>query len=1217
MHTESDSDLFAPTFNKKFDFELVETTAAVRIRVFVSGGPSDEDGVRMTPHSTALIPALAFLSGNEQSHWWELGSPKGEVQTARICPRDDPAMASAGFGALQLHSALDVESHPYSTADELPEVVMGHLTVTVSRGREIPRVRQGGIGSGKMWTEPSPYAFVSYEASGVSFQFKTKVVPNSRKPEWNESFKIPFTALRNGCNVKIYNEDPIKPRLFGSITVSLQELYSEMEKTDQMQGKVYRIVNNCNLHQDTDPASATAGTLYYDELITMHQTSFLPDGSRRGFCSCKRGKRDIRGWISIKPHLLQPEDPKDVELPPMTTEQWFTLFGRSEFGKLENNGSIKIRIMMQLVDGTMDPRSTPRRKMQTTTQLRHALNTAKSLRSVVCQDNYSRLGVRPDALPPAVSNQSITIASEASLSLPEGAFQLCVHLGGCRNIPNTRDFLGEAEEVGVSIRLTLSNSLEQERLSDEIAAGPDGACDFCDELLYTYVLSLAQTLQVEVLVDGVSAAEPLLFDVDKVPGFWGPTKERYHFGRNWHALKKRVDAQQRKSTFNALHAMGSTGPIEIELEISAAPVSLQIPPITIPVRVLEVDHGLKYGPASSPTSSLRSTRSSSPGPRDSTDRHEVESVEDMRIFYDSIDLNKFDELEQLLATAKQDWSDTKEYELPSDEVEAVTMEVFAGLVGASDVPRKQKRAYEITPHWEELHHTELERLHRWRKEPYWQFKHLEKYWKESTDKAIEYAVWLGTFFQRFYVRSAAEAKFNEIDVDGSGQLEGEEIEVLLDWIFQSLTKSDGTHLSTLDRAAEGHHFRRRLDPDGDGQISFDELHSYIFSVVCWIDKLHQKQLANEQRALEAAVCMIQEMYRGRLRRKCFTALLVDSLPAHVKSAAIWAGRLPADDAQNVRLHKLFGRFGEIVVTAAKRQDADSEHERGWGLISFLEVYSANAALEVQKIEEVGKAREESLKELRNSPVFLKSLDPVVSSADMAVTVRHVDFERLRTNTDNMLSLVDIWRMAPIAMAYGALNISQERLHGAFSHCGGCHIHFGPKMFDCDWALVSFDSQHGLDVALSSQVVIDGRIIRVVRARFDLIADSKRASAQPLVGGGKAGGATMSQKLLELKRAEDEVTKRETPEQMAARLNRLYTQRAMNVERIIWAEGRRCDRSGANPHYFVSFHGRYKKPCWMPREVLMADNITLGMVYEFEDSELDMRIQTMAAGENPH
>ena len=110
---------------------------------------------------------------------------------------------------------------------------------------------------------------------------------------------------------------------------------------------------------------------------------------------------------------------------------------------------------------------------------------------------------------------------------------------------------------------------------------------------------------------------------------------------------------------------------------------------------------------------------------------------------------------------------------------------------------------------------------------------------------------------------------------------------------------------------------------------------------------------------------------------------------------------------------------------------------------------------------------------------------------------------------------------------------------------------------------------------------------------------------------------MSQKLLELKRAEDEATKRETPEQMAARLNRLYTQRAMNVERVIWAEGRRCDRSGANPHYFVSFHGRYKKPCWMPREVLMADNVTLGMVYEFEDSEPDMRIQTMAAGENPH
>ena len=108
---------------------------------------------------------------------------------------------------------------------------------------------------------------------------------------------------------------------------------------------------------------------------------------------------------------------------------------------------------------------------------------------------------------------------------------------------------------------------------------------------------------------------------------------------------------------------------------------------------------------------------------------------------------------------------------------------------------------------------------------YWQLRHIEQYWRETLKHVVVYALWLGTFFRKFYVKAAAQAKFAEIDEDDSGELEGEEIDDLLDWIFQYVQHDDGTPLSAIDRAAERYHFRRRLDPDDDGSITFDELHT--------------------------------------------------------------------------------------------------------------------------------------------------------------------------------------------------------------------------------------------------------------------------------------------------------------------------------------------------------------------------------------------------------
>ena len=149
---------------------------------------------------------------------------------------------------------------------------------------------------------------------------------------------------------------------------------------------------------------------------------------------------------------------------------------------------------------------------------------------------------------------------------------------------------------------------------------------------------------------------------------------------------------------------------------------------------------------------------------------------------------------------------------------------------------------------------------------YWQLRHIEQYWRETLKHVVVYALWLGTFFRKFYVKAAAQAKFAEIDADDSGELEGEEIDDLLDWIFQYVQHDDGTPLSAIDRAAERYHFKRRLDPDDDGSITFDELHTYIFGVVRAVLSMERRQAELKHRHLLLAVSALQAAYRGR--RSC-------------------------------------------------------------------------------------------------------------------------------------------------------------------------------------------------------------------------------------------------------------------------------------------------------------------------------------------------------------
>ena len=73
--------------------------------------------------------------------------------------------------------------------------------------------------------------------------------------------------------------------------------------------------------------------------------------------------------------------------------------------------------------------------------------------------------------------------------------------------------------------------------------------------------------------------------------------------------------------------------------------------------------------------------------------------------------------------------------------------------------------------------------------------------------------------------------------------------------------------------------------------------------------------------------------------------------------------------------------------------------------------------------------------------------------------------------------------------------------------------------------------------------------------------------------------------------------RETPDQVAARLARSFKTHAFNVEKIM---SKRTDATGGNEEFQVSWLGRYISPDWLPKETLMRDPITWGMVKAFEE-----------------
>lgn len=71
---------------------------------------------------------------------------------------------------------------------------------------------------------------------------------------------------------------------------------------------------------------------------------------------------------------------------------------------------------------------------------------------------------------------------------------------------------------------------------------------------------------------------------------------------------------------------------------------------------------------------------------------------------------------------------------------------------------------------------------------------------------------------------AAENKWRDLDIDGSGILEGNEVPELAAWVWGSF--NPGRVITPAQKMQEASKMLEQLDHNGDGKIAFDEFHAY-------------------------------------------------------------------------------------------------------------------------------------------------------------------------------------------------------------------------------------------------------------------------------------------------------------------------------------------------------------------------------------------------------
>ena len=92
---------------------------------------------------------------------------------------------------------------------------------------------------------------------------------------------------------------------------------------------------------------------------------------------------------------------------------------------------------------------------------------------------------------------------------------------------------------------------------------------------------------------------------------------------------------------------------------------------------------------------------------------------------------------------------------------------------------------------------------------------------------------------------AAEAKFNEIDDNGNGFLDGDEIVKLAEWVWSSFHPG-GKPVSQTKRDAMAKKLIKRVADSPNGQISFDSFEQWFRKIAASMEKFQKFQQRSQK-----------------------------------------------------------------------------------------------------------------------------------------------------------------------------------------------------------------------------------------------------------------------------------------------------------------------------------------------------------------------------------
>lgn len=150
----------------------------------------------------------------------------------------------------------------------------------------------------------------------------------------------------------------------------------------------------------------------------------------------------------------------------------------------------------------------------------------------------------------------------------------------------------------------------------------------------------------------------------------------------------------------------------------------------------------------------------------------------------------------------------------------------------------------------------------------WTFRQFEEYYRSTIAEVENYQLARNEAYAKGYDKSAAAAKFAELDTDGSLFLTGTEVERLAEWTLTALSTST-EQISAESLAIEAANLVKNLDSslgNNDGKISFAEFDGYFGEKVAEIEQFRKNELIRHKHKEEKSAQKIQACARGKQGR---------------------------------------------------------------------------------------------------------------------------------------------------------------------------------------------------------------------------------------------------------------------------------------------------------------------------------------------------------------